>query len=819
LSPKFVTVVFPLALPKLYTYSVPDALAEDMQIGKRVEVSLKNKLYSALVFELIAEDIKLEYKPKPIISILDATPMVTVGQLQFWVWMAEYYCCTIGEVMNVAMPSGLKLESETRVVFNGDLSLLDAMELSDEEYLVAEAVSIQNELTILQIQDILDKKTIFPVLRSLLDKRVISVKEELIEKFKPKMVNFMTLCEPYLSEPQQLTEAFDLVSKSEKQTKLLLAFVQMSRNKQFSFPVSEVCDLAGVDTSFAAALAKKGLFSIQKQTISRINKDEDVQYFDLQPLSAQQIEALENIQKYFDQHMPVLLHGITGSGKTRVYSELIKNNLDSGKQILYLLPEIALTTHMVQRLKTVFGNEVLVYHSRMNNQERVEIWNAVLLGSKLIVGARSSLFLPFVDLGLIIVDEEHDPSYKQNDPSPRYNARDAAIFLSKHYKAPILLGSATPSLESYANTVSGKYGIVEMAERHGAAVLPHIEIVDLKPEHKDKSFKGTFSKALIQGIEEALAQKEQVILFQNRRGYAPTMTCMACGWNADCVNCDVHMTIHKSFHELRCHYCGSRSKLPERCPACGNHELIESGFGTERIEEELKTIFPTALVTRMDFDTAKTKIAFEGIIHDFENGQIDILIGTQMVTKGLDFDNISLVGVLNADNILRYPDLRANERAFQLLTQVSGRAGRRDKKGKVIIQTYNPSHPVIIETMHHMYDRFFERESGERKMFRYPPYFRMIQIELLHKNSATVNHTAAVYAQNVEKLIGNRLIGPAIPSIARVRGQYINTITIKMEKDPKIVRKVKDILLAERDKLKTIPACKSVRINIDVDPY
>ncbi len=539
----------------------------------------------------------------------------------------------------------------------------------------------------------------------------------------------------------------------------------------------------------------------------------------MDPLSDMQVNAIREIHSILATDKPCLLHGITGSGKTRVYAELIKDTMANNKQTLYLLPEIALTTHMVERLKTIFGNEVLVYHSRMNNQERVEMWNAVLIGAKLVIAARSGLFLPYNNLGLIIVDEEHDPSFKQNDPSPRYNARDAAIYLSNLMKASIILGSATPSLESFSNTVNEKYGLVNMTERHGASVLPKIQIVDLKEEYKDKRFDGLFSKHLTNSIENALIENEQVLIFQNRRGYAPTISCHSCGWKADCTNCDVHLTIHKAFNELRCHYCGTRTKIPVQCPACGNHDLHQEGFGTEKIEEHMKVLFPTANVARLDMDTAKTKLAYENIIHDFEEKKIDILVGTQMITKGLDFENISLVGVLNADALLRYPDLRANERAFQLLTQVSGRAGRRAKQGNVIIQTYDPSHPVIIETMHHLYERFYMRESNERKAFVYPPFFRMIQIELLHKNPTTVAHAAQVFADQIRKKIGNRLIGPAVPGISRIRGQYIQTITIKMEKDPKVVHNIKKLIIDERNKLKLLPNSKSVRVNIDVDPY
>lgn len=819
MTPKFVTVIFPLALPKLYTYAVPAELADEIVPGIRVEVSLKNKLYSALVAE-VHEVIELVYKPKPVVSIIDKTPLVTETQLQFWKWMADYYCCTIGEVMNVAMPSGLKLESETKIIFNGNLEDIDHT-LSDDEYLIAEAVSIQNELTILQIQSILDKKTVFPILRSLLDKRIISIKEELIEKFKPKTATFITLNEQYSSDPIKINDAFALVEKSEKQTKALLAFVQISRNKNFTQPVSDICQLAKIDTPVIQAMVKKDIFTISKQVVSRLHQHAHTENTDKihHKLSHQQTSGLKEIIDFFGLSKPVLLHGITGSGKTIVYTELIKNTLEQGKQVLYLLPEIALTTHMVDRLKDMFDGDIVVYHSRMNNQERVELWNAVLLGTKIVIAARSGLFLPFVRLGLIIVDEEHDSSFKQSDPNPRYNARDAAIVLSHMTHSNIILGSATPSLETYSNAALQKYGLVTMSERHGDAVLPDIQVVDLRSEYKDKRFNGLFSAELVAAIEDVLERDEQILLFQNRRGYAPTLHCHVCGWKAGCTNCDVHLTVHKAFNEVRCHYCGTRTKLPKQCPACGNHELNESGFGTEKIEDEIRDIFPTATVARLDFDTAKTKIAFETIIHDFEDKKIDILVGTQMITKGLDFGNIGLVGVLNADALLRYPDLRANERAFQLLTQVSGRAGRREKQGKVIIQTFDPSHPVIIETMHHMYDRFFERESGERKMYLYPPYFRMIQIEFLHKNAATCAHAASVFADAVKKLIGNRLIGPATPGIARIRGQYIQQVTIKMEKEPKAVKKVKGIILAERNKLRQVKSCATVRVNIDVDPY
>jgi primosomal protein N' (replication factor Y) len=814
----FVNVILPLALPRIYTYAIPLEFRGVVRPGLRVEVPLKNKLYAGIVSATFSSP-EPGYKTRPIVSVLDKEPLLGEIQLKLWEWMATYYCCSLGEVMNVAMPAGLKLESETRVVFNGDPANIP-MDLSDEEYMLAEAVSIRNELSILEIQDILNKKTVFPVIRSLLDQHIISIKEVLQEKFKPRMASFVTLNEPFASEPDGWTKVFDLVSKSDKQTRFLLAFAQLSRNQQKTIPTSEIYALTDLDSTVIPPLVKKGIVTLEKKSVSRLGAfDNELQAENTLPLSAVQTEATEKIRAFCDQQIPVLLHGVTGSGKTRIYSEIIQETCDSGKQTLYLLPEIALTTHMVGRLKVLLGKDVLIYHSRLSNNERVEIWNAVLGGAKIVIAARSGLFLPFQNLGLIVVDEEHDPSYKQNDPSPRYNARDGAIILSKLAGASIILGSATPSMETYANAVSGKFGLVSLADRHGASVLPEVSLVDLRQSFRDQRFNGIFSQQLLDAISVVLEDKKQVLLFQNRRGYAPTVHCPMCGWKADCSNCDVYLTLHKASQELRCHYCGGRHKKPRECPACGNTELSEQGFGTEKIEEEIAVCFPQAKVARLDLDTAGSKASFENIIQAFENREIDILVGTQMITKGLDFDHIALVGVLNADTILRYPDLRAGERAFQLLTQVAGRAGRRDVKGKVIIQTFQPDHPVINETVQHLYQHFFKRESAERKMFRYPPYFRLIQIELLHRNAETCAHAAGVLADQLRKHAGNRILGPAVPSIARIRGMYIQHITVKMEKDPAVNQKIKQMILSERDFLKTIPATKNVRVIIDVDPY
>lgn len=815
---RYVSVIFPLALPRLYTYEVPEHLAAQIQPGVRVEVALKNRLYSAIVAR-IHERNESESKPRPVISVIDPLPVVTEAQLRFWNWLAEYYCCTLGEVMHIALPAGMKLASETRIVLKSDYEA-NMEELSDDEYMIAEALSIQNELSIEKIQDILNKKTIYPVIRKLLDKGIIYVKEEMVQKFKPKLVRHIALAEPFRNEASALQDVVRMVEKSEKQTRVLLAYIQATKNTgKEHVPVSEITRLAEVDSATVTSLVKKGIFDSIELEVSRVLKYANAENDPLPPLSEMQQTALKQIQNYFTDKKPVLIHGITGSGKTRIYTELIKTCIEYGKQALYLLPEIALTTQTVQRLKVVFGSDVMVYHSRMSDNERVEVWKAVLQGQKIILSARSGLLLPYKNLGLIIVDEEHDPSYKQNDPNPRYNARDAALFLARQMKIDIILGSATPSLESYQNAVQEKFGLVELPERYGASVLPDIHIVDLKKELKDQRFDGLFSMELREAIQKALVANEQVILFQNRRGYSPTLTCELCGWKAGCINCDVNLTVHRFTHELRCHYCGSRSRYPHQCPECGNRQLTEVGFGTEKIEEAIAGVFPQARVDRLDLDTAKTKLAYEKILYEFGEGNIDILVGTQMITKGLDFDHISVVGVLNADSLMRYPDIRANERAFQLLTQVAGRAGRREKPGKVYIQTYNPQHPVIMETLAHHYRRFFQREMAERQKFRYPPFYRMLQIEFMHKQPDTVEYAANTYADILRPALRDRLLGPATPPVNRIRGQYIQIITVKMERDPKIVSYIKNMILEARYKLKETEKCKSVRVVIDVDPY
>lgn len=805
----------PLAVPKVYSYKVPKELQQLIKFGVRVEVPLRNKLYAAVVIS-IHDEMPDTYAPRSIISVLDTAPIITPLQYQFWQWLSSYYSCTIGEVMNVALPSGLKLNSETRLVFNPNYQF-DAQELSDDEYLVSEALAIQNELSIDQVKDILNKKSVYPIIKNLLDGGALSIKEELKQKYKPKKVAFVKLQKYYAEDTNRLSEALALCSRSELQQKAILAYSKLN-NLHERIPKTAIYDLIGKKPSVIDTLVKKEVFTVYYEEVSRLKTyDQDVKSLTL--LSEEQESAVTQLKEHFNKEDIALLHGVTGSGKTRIYFEMMKDTLAAGKQVLFLVPEIALTTQIVERVKAVFGNQVGLFHSKINNHERVELWQSTMSGKPIILGARSSIFLPFTNLGLIVVDEEHDSSYKQNDPAPRYNGRDAAIYMAQLAGAKLILGSATPSIESYAYAQNGRYKLVSLTQRYGYVALPEIEIVDLRQQYKTGKMKEFFSKPLMEAIQETLDRKEQVILFQNRRGYVPTIHCNVCGWTAMCSNCDVSLTKHKFFHEMRCHYCSYRSPLIKECPSCGNPDVKERGVGTEKIEQIVSELFPQAIAKRLDYDTVKSKTSFEKIITEFESGQFDILVGTQMVTKGLDFDNITLVGILSADSSLQFPNLRATERAFQLFTQVAGRAGRRKKQGKVIIQSFQPEHPVLADIVANNYDRFFRREMKERKLFVYPPYFKIIQINLKHKNAKIVAESARILAYSLRKEIGKRVLDPAEPGIGRIRGLYLYGVMIKMERDVKIIHKIKELILTKKHELLKVKGFGSLRINIDVDPY
>ncbi len=837
----YAEVLLPLPLPGTYTYAVPPNLASEVSFGKRVEVPFgKRKLYAGLVVALSPQR-SGDSRLKPVLSVIDETPVIHPVQWKFWQWMADYYMCTPGEVMNAALPAHLKLSSETRVVLSETLTdLPDA--LTEKEYLIAEALSIQSALRIQDVKGILQQQTVYPLIHRMMQKGLVRLEEELKETYKPRQLSCVRLCEPYASNRDALTEAFDLIARSEHQTNLLLAFLDLE-HKRPEPRQSELLKRAKAPHSSLKALQKKGILEVYTRTVSRI-EDYEGTLETASPLSARQKEALQAIKEAYapptstgeaaegaehapaihlpkgkqkkSSFKPVLLHGITGSGKTRIYIELIKEAIEAGQQVLYLLPEIALTTQIVQRLQKVFGKQVLVYHSRLNNNQRVELWQAVYEGRGIVLGARSALFLPFCKLGLVIVDEEHETSYRQQDPAPRYQGRDSAVFLAHLQGARILLGSATPALESYYNARKGKYALVEMKERYGESQLPEVEVIPMRG--RPNKGPAHLSKELIEAIQATIEAGDQVILFQNRRGYAPALRCETCGWTQSCVQCDVSLTYHKYRQEMQCHYCGYHTKLAKTCPDCGSTDLFLQGFGTEKIEDELKIYFPELRVQRMDYDTVRGKGSYARILEEFDEGQIEVLVGTQMVTKGLDFEHVGLVGIVSADQLLCFPDFRAAERAFQLMVQVAGRAGRKEKRGKVLIQATNTAHPVLQEVLEHNFEGFYKRELAERRDFFYPPFSRLLRITLRHRKAQRVNEAARIFEARLKPVFGQHLAGPAVPHIGRVRGQYLIQMLIKMPPRPAEIAKYKRWLRKLGDFVRKQPGLSGLQIIYEVDP-
>lgn len=813
----YVTVVLPMALPKPYTYYVSEELIEQIQFGVRVEVQFgKSKLYAALVID-IHEEKPAEYNPKPVISIIDETPIINRLQLKLWKWMADYYCCTLGEMMSAALPANLKLTSETRLQLSPFFDE-NYEGLSDKEYLITEALTIQEEISIDDVRKILNQRTVYPLIKKMLDKKILFLKEDLKNKYKPKLVSCVRLREPYFSQPELLKDAFALLTRSTRQVEALMAFIQINKEEKPHITRQELYKMAKVDSSVLKALEKKGIFELYKKQVNRMGGYEE-ELLEARNLSPQQERAIGEIRTAFEKHTVVLLQGVTGSGKTRVYVELIQKVIDEGGQVLYLLPEIALTAQIVVRLQKIFGDDIAIYHSKLNNNERVEMWNMVLNGKKIILGARSGIFLPYNDLRLIIVDEEHDPSFKQTDPNPRYNGRDIAVLMGHFCDAKVLLGTATPSVESYHNAKMGKYGLVEMPERFGGIEMPEIVIVDAKEELKKRTLQSHFTSVLLEQLKSALERGEQAILFQNRRGYAPTYQCKTCGWHSECIHCDVSLTYHKFHNNLKCHYCGYQTAIPKACPACGTTQLTIKGFGTEKIEDELKIYLPDAKIGRMDLDTVRSKNAHGKIINDFEEKRINILVGTQMVTKGLDFENVGIVGVLSADQLIHFPDFRATERAFQLMTQVSGRAGRKHKRGKVIIQAFNTAHPVLTEVFDNDFLSFFSREITERRSFKYPPFYRLIKITLRHKKPEKLNQATKIFDKNIKSKLGDWVKGPAIPYVSRVRGYFLIDFLVKIEKNPKKIKAAKEYIQEAADEVKRTEGLSGVRVKVNVDPY
>jgi primosomal protein N' (replication factor Y) len=813
----FVEVILPLAIAKNYTYRVPFEMNSAVMVGKRVVIQFgKSKLYTAII-AAISNRAPEKYQAKYVIELLDDTPVVSEWQLQFWQWLAEYYMCNMGEVMNAALPSALKLASETRIMLNKDFEI-DRAALHDKEFLIVEALDIQPELTVSDIAKLLGQKTVMPILKLLFEKNIIHISEDISDRYKPRTRTFLTL-NPVYHDQENLKELFSILEKrAPKQADAVLAYIKLSRHQK-TVSRNELIDESGAGAASIKALVEKEVFIAEEKNVSRLFYDENDTYNNFE-LSEQQQQMLHHIGEEFNQKDVVLLHGVTSSGKTQIYIRLIEEMIASGRQVLYLLPEIALTTHIIERLRVYFGANIGVYHSRFNDNERVEVWQKVLNNEyKVVLGARSSVFLPFHDLGLIIVDEEHETSYKQFDPAPRYNARDAAIFLAGMHKAKVLLGSATPSFESYYNARMQKYGLAELTERFGGVKLPEVEVVSITEETKRKTIQSHFTSVLMNDIKQALSNKEQIILFQNRRGYAPVLMCKICAYTPKCINCDVSLTYHKSSGKLHCHYCGYKEEAPQICPACGSTHLEYKGFGTEKVEDELALLLPEARIARMDLDTTRSRNSLQTILNDLEEKKIDILVGTQMVAKGLDFSDVTVIGIINADSLLKFPDYRANERSYQMLAQVSGRAGRRGKQGKVVIQTYDPGHRVIKQVIENNYNDLYFTEMEERRSFKYPPFYRIINLDIKHKDPEVVFNQAAYLAAELRKHFGERVIGPEFPLIGRIRNYYIKSIMLKFEKDNVSINKAKAIIREVITQFQTTKLSKGSVVQPDVDPY
>lgn len=813
----FAEIIIPLALPKNYTWSIPSNLQDAVRIGCRVEVNLgKNKKYAGIVKRLHHQKPEF-FEAKDILNVLDAEPVVYEEQLKLWEWIAAYYMCSEGEVMAAALPAHFKLSSETILVFNDEYGE-DFSALDHDEYLIAEALLIKKELKITEVQQVLDSSHVYPVINKLIQKKVCYVWEALKQTYSPKKEVYIVLDPKYDNEEnlEKLINEDKKLQRAEKQMELLLSYLHLIKTEGEVVKAS-LLKKSNASDSQLKGLIDKGILIAEKRVVDRIAfLPRDVKIdFELSPAQA---TALSEVKTSLSEKQVCLLHGVTSSGKTQVYIKLIEEVLKKGQQVLYMLPEIALTSQIIRRLQKHFGGYIGIYHSKFTQNERVEIWDKVKRGElKIILGARSSLFLPFRDLRLIICDEEHDSSFKQQEPAPRYNGRDAAIYLCSLFNAKVLLGSATPSLESYYNAISGKYGLVELNQRYGDFHLPPIEIIDTKKViQKDRS-KVMLSPVLTEAINETVARERQVILFQNRRGYSPYQICGVCGWIPQCKYCDVSLTYHKLNNKLQCHYCGTTYPPLTICAACGSHNFIQKNFGTEKVEEQLQEIFPDAKIARMDVDTVKGKNAHDVLIQQFEQKRIDVLVGTQMVVKGLDFDHVDLVGIIDADGLLHFADFRVNERAFQLMEQVSGRAGRKGTTGKVMIQTLQPQHPVLQMVQLHDYKKMYTAEIENRKQFFYPPFSRLIHLSFKHKLKEVVEKAAYEFANALKSKYGQYIVGPAEPVVGRIRNQYLMELLLKLPRDTKLITQCKEDVLYQVAVMHQHKSYKSVTVIVDVD--
>ena len=814
----FVEVILPLPLPKLYTYRINEDEAHFLQMGMRVAVSFgKSKVYTALVHKVHTNE--PTYETKDIEYILDETPIVTPEQITHWQWIADYYMCTLGEVIKSALPSAFLLESETIIeIAEKDLN---SNLFSDDEFQVYEALHYKTALKGSEVSKIIPKKKTLKVIKSLVEKGAARISERIFEKYVPKLVKFIRLAEAYQSQ-EGLQKALELL-KGEKQKKLIMAYFNHINREALPLKVENLLEEAKVSNAVLKSVVEKGILEIyylQKDRVSFAGSE----ILAKKTLNNIQNEALYQVQQQFQTKNTVLLQGVTASGKTEIYIELINQYLKKGKQVLYLLPEIALTIHIINRLKKHFGKNLSVYHSKYNTNERVEVWNNVLNNcskAQLVVGVRSSVYLPFKDLGLVVIDEEHDSSYRQFDPAPRLQARDSAIMLANLFKAKTLLGTATPSIESMHNVKIGKYGFVYLSKRYANFLPPIIELIDIKDKQHRKRMNGHFSDILIEEMTNTLSQGKQVLLFQNRRGYAPIVQCMHCGTVPQCPHCDVSLTFHHSSNQLRCHYCGYAIPMPKTCIACGSVDLKTKGFGTEQISKELEILFPQVAIDRMDQDTTNGKYGYEKILAKFEQQETQILVGTQMISKGLDFENIGLVGVMNADALIHSPDYRAYERSFQLLLQVSGRAGRSAQRGKVLIQTYNPQHPVIQQVLQNDFKGMYQNQIEERQSFSYPPFVQMIKITLKHTNFNRTNEGAEWFANALKEAFASKkgieILGPEFPLISRIRNEYLKDVLVKVKPSELSIHHTKEQIKRIETSFQSISNFRAIRVSYLID--
>ena len=822
----FADILLPLPIRGTFTYRIPFQLNDIVKAGQRATVQFgKKKIYSGLIKNIHSK--VPDYTPKYILHLLDDEPVVNQIQFKFWEWISKYYLSTEGEVMNAALPSALKLASESKVLLSPSF-VADKNILDQHEFRLTEALLNKKTLAVGEISKLLGFVNVLPLLKKMIDKNYLLMEEELKDGYKPKKEKYISLNTDFFEEENMQGLMEELSKRAHKQLELLMGFLRFAsypEDEGFEIKQTELLAKTNASPSILKSLVEKQVFVVEAKSVSRFKSFSGEESISSIILSEHQQTAFQKIKTDFETHNVVLLHGLTSSGKTEIYIKLIEEVLNEGKQVLFLLPEIALTTHIIHRLQKYFGNQIGVYHSRYNNNERAEVWrniariddNSDLSPFKIILGPRSAMFLPFSNLGLIIVDEEHDQSYKQFDPAPRYNARDASIYLAYLHSAKVLLGTATPSIESYFNAESGKYGFAQLNERYGGVQMPEVMVVNMKSEFARKTIKSNFSSVLLSKINKALLEKHQVILFQNRRGFSLRLECKQCNWVPQCKNCDVTLTYHKHSELLKCHYCGYSTTVPSECKDCGSHDLRMVGFGTEKVEEDLRMILPDAKIERMDLDSTRKKNAFQKLMSDFEDRKTDILTGTQMLTKGLDFDNVHVVGVLSTDNMLSFPDFRAHERTYQMLVQVSGRAGRKDKRGLVIFQSWKPDHPIIKNAVFNDYQGMYKSQLIERKNFRYPPYFRLINIKIKHKDFKVLNKAATVFGNILRSKFGDLVYGPEFPMVSRIKLYFIKQILLKLPRN-KSQADMKRVLLVSLDEFRKLTAYKSVKVQFDVDP-